>query len=223
VSLLVTHLLLGLALSQAPVTRFVQAGVLAWCPDRKAVAVLETEVDTPYRFDEVRLVLLAPLTRQRLGASSLFPGTMVARLKKNGLKPLYDLELKERREKAIADLKARGCQAAERVVPPAGSLQGSFVVHGVTYSLDVEEQAERFNVVVRRGEGDGVPPLDRAEVTVQWFAEGKITRKPFAPREVLQLAYLAREGLLAVVIRSQDPLRMDVPAVDYLVVLRLQR
>jgi hypothetical protein len=221
--LLITHLLLGLALAQAPVTHYVQAEVLAWCPDRKALAVLETELDLPYRFDDVRVALLVPLTRQRVGASSLFPGTLVARLKKNGLKPLYDVELKERRDKAVADLRARGCEAAERVVPPAGSLQGSFVVNGVTYSMDVEEQAERFNVVVRRGEGDGVPPLDRAEVALQWFAEGKLTRKPFSPYEVVQLAHLVREGLLAMVIRSRDPLRYDVPAVDYLIVLRLQR
>jgi hypothetical protein len=203
-----------------PVEDFVQREVLALCAKDKTLHVLEATMDLPYGFDAVSVVSLRAPDGRRRGATPLLPKDLIRQLVHEGLKPLYDLERAERRQRALDALTARGC-APGTPMAMAGALDGSFVLGTDTYLIDVDVSRSdaRFVVTLRRKTAEGSKVVKQVRPDVTWYAEGKRTNNPLLPREIVQVSYHAEARLLSLVLRSEDPPRHDVPAVDYLVLL----
>lgn len=203
-----------------PVEDFVQREVLALCAADKALHVLEATLDLPYGFDAMKVARLRTPDGRRRGEAPLLPRDLIRQLVHEGLKPLYDLERAERRQRALDELMARGC-ARGTPIAMAGALDGSFALGEDTYLIDVDvSRADaRFVVTLRRETAEGSKVIKQVRPDVTWYAEGKRTNNPLLPSEIVQVTFHPKARLLTLVLRSEDPPRHDVPAVDYLVLL----
>lgn len=217
-------LALAALLAAAPLTRFDQVQVLGHCPARRALVLAERTLDLPYRFDAVRLVLRSPETLGVTDTSDVIDDGLVQKLKREGLRPLYDVEVRERLAKAADELDRSGCSRGRAIEPGAEDpLAAVFELGDATYALKVT--VERGHLIARltRRSADGQGRTTEARRELPSYIEGKRTPKSFRPERLAQVVAFAEAGLLAAVIRTNDPPRYEVPAVDLVVTFRLEK
>lgn len=223
-AILVLAIFLARGAGAAPLTRFDQAEVLGLCPARHALVLAERTLDLPYRFDDVRLVLRSPETLALTGSSDVLDAGLVQKLKREGLRPLYDAEVQERLATRRNELEPEGCTrgrtvAIDEVAPLAVEFD-----HGEThYALKVTVEGSRLVARLTRRGPDGRGDTGEAKRELPAFIEGKRTPKSFRPERLQQVVIFPEAGLLVVVIRTNDPPRYEVPAVDVVVTFRLER
>ena len=208
----------------APLTRFEQVEVLAHCPARHALVLTERTLDLPYRFDEVRLAQRSPESLYLVGQSDVVDGGLVQRLKREGLRPLYDAEVRERLAKAVDELERSGCSRGQVVEPtPGDALAATFERGDLRYALKVTVEGGRVVARLTRRAADGQGRTAEAKRELPSYVEGRRTSKSFRPERLVQVVVFPESELLAAVIRTNDPPRYEVPAVDVVVTFRLDR
>jgi hypothetical protein len=215
-------LLFATSLSAAPLTRFEQVEVLGLCPAKHALVLVERTLDLPYRFDDVRLVLRSPESLASLGASDVLDEGLVQRLKREGLRPLYDVEVRERLAARRTELDANGCSPGQPIVVPVDApLAVEFTLAETTYALKVTVEGSHLVARLARRGPDGRGEAGEAKRALPGYIEGKRTPKSFRPERLGQVLAFPGANLLVVVIRTNDPPRYEVPAVDVVVTFRL--
>jgi|GEM_PF-3961318 len=216
--------LVALLLAAAPLTRFEQAEVLGHCPARHALVLTERTLDLPYRFDDVRLVLRAPEGLALISQGDVLDGGLVQRLKREGLRPLYDAEVKERLAARTAELEGQGCSRGRAIpVDDAAPLAVEFDQGDTHYVLKATVETGRLVARLTRRGPDGQGETSEAKRELPAYLEGKRTQRSFRLERFSQVVAFPEADLLVGVIRTNDPPRYEVPAVDVVVTFRLER
>lgn len=215
-------LLITASASAAPLTRFEQVEVLGLCPSKHALVQVERTLDLPYRFDDVRLVLRSPESLASLGASDVLDEALIQRLKRAGLRPLYEVEVRERLAARRAELDANGCSPGQPLAVPADTpLAVEFTLGETAYALKITVEGSHLLARLTRRGPDAHDDTGEAKRALPTYIEGKRTPKSFRPERLTQVLAFPEASLLVVVIRTNDPPRYEVPAVDVVVTFRL--
>jgi len=223
-ALLVLSTVLATDAGAAPLTRFEQVEVLGHCPAKHALVLAERTLDLPYRFDDVRLALRSPDALALAGQSDVVDAGLVQRFKREGLRPLYDAEVRERLAKTVDELERSGCSRGRAISPSADdALAVAFELDDASYALKVTVEGGRLVARLTRRNADGQGHTAEARRELPAYIEGKRTPKGFRPERLAQVVIFPEAGLLAAVIRTNDPPRYEVPAVDVVVTFRLDR
>jgi hypothetical protein len=224
--------LLAKAKQPKAVEDYVTTEVLGICPAQDRLVLLERTLDLPYRFDRVALVLkdLKPAKRRKgktgqpslkeRGREELLEKSFIRRLKRKGLKPLYDLELADAIAARRAELTEQGCDAGVTITVD-DALGFVFELAGTPYRFELEDDGKRITASCPITGPDAPKSVRQERETVLWYAESKLSVRPLLPERVVQVRVFAKASLITVVVRSVDPPRYDVPGVDYLFVFAL--
>ena len=217
-----------------PLKDYVTVELLGLCAAEQRLVLLERRLDLPYHFDRVDLVLrdssggkgkrkknkARPPTMTERGREALLAPALVRRLKRQGLKPLYDVELAELIAARRGELGEQGCEAGLPIAVD-DALDVVFELAGTPYRVTVSDDRERMTVSCAITGPDAPKSVREERVKLRWYAESKLSQRPLTPERIIQVLIFPKASILALVIRSIDPPRYDVPGIDYLVVFPL--
>ena len=215
-----------------PIDDFVSIAVLGVCPEQERLVLIERRLDLPYHFDRVELVLRdlkapkarkggmpSPSLKERAREAIMAPD-LIKRLKRRGLKPLYDVELTDAIAARHKELEAQGCEAGVSIAVD-DALSFVFELAGTPYRLEVSDDRARLTATCTITGPDAPRSARQERQPLLWYAESELSQRPLLPERVAQVRVFPKASLLTVVVRSVDPPRYDVPGVDYLFVFSL--
>jgi hypothetical protein len=220
-----------------PLEDYVAIELLGLCGEEERLVLLERRLDLPYHFDRVDLVLRdisrgkgkrkknkarTPILTER-GREPLLAPSLVRRLRRRGLKPLYDVELADLIAARRAELHEQGCEPGVAIAVD-DALDFVFELAETPYRVTVSDDKERMTVscAITGPNARNLPnPVREERLTLLWYAESALSQRPLRPERIVQVLIFPKASMLALVIRSVDPPRYDVPGVDYLVVFPL--
>lgn len=226
------HVAEGKGRKPKPVEDYVSIEVLGICPSQERLVLIERRLDLPYHFDRVELVLRdlkaprgkkgglrQPSLKER-GREALMEPGLVRRLKRQGQKPLYDLEINDAIAARRAELEAQSCEPGVSIAVD-DALSFVFELAGTPYRFELKDNEQRITASCAIT-GPKAPKSVREErQPMLWYAESELSQRPLLPERISQVRIFPKASLLTVVVRSIDPLRYDVPGVDYLFVFAL--
>ncbi len=217
-----------------PVDDYLQLEVLGICPAEERLVLIERRLDLPYHFDTVDLVLRdlkparskknrkgpkLPSLKER-GRQPLMKAKLRRRLKRKGLKPLYDVELKDAVSARQGELGEQGCEPGVAIAVD-DALDFVFELAGTPYRFELRDDGKRMTASCAITGPDAPKSVREERQDVLWYAESKLSVRPLLPERIAEVRVFAKASLLTVVVRSVDPPRYDVGATDYLFVFAL--